>query len=68
MEPVTNVGATYGRRVTWVGAAGDSTFIRLEASLISQKLLRKSTVTANTLSISKCLIFLLAGRVAATSA
>lgn len=58
MSAIQNVGAKYGRRVTWVGATGDSTFIRLEASLISQKILKKSTVTANLSSISKEQTFL----------
>ena len=53
MNAIQNVGAKFGRRVTWIGATGDSTFVRLEASLISQKILKKSTVTANSSSISK---------------
>ncbi|CAG7827585.1 unnamed protein product [Allacma fusca] len=47
MAPLDNIGVNVGRRVTWVGATGDCTFIRLEASLISPNMLQKSTVTAN---------------------
>ena len=53
MATLDNIGVKVGRRVTWIGAAGDSTYIRLEASLISPNMLQKSTVTANSSTISK---------------
>jgi len=53
MTPLPVVGSKYGRRVTWISAAGDATFMKLEVSLISPQSLRKSTVTANLSAISK---------------
>ena len=53
MATLDNIGVKVGRRVTWIGAAGDSTYMRLEASLISPNMLQKSTVTANSSTISE---------------
>jgi hypothetical protein len=53
MTPIPIMGSKYGRRVTWISAAGEATFMKLEVSLISPQSLRKSTVTANLSAISK---------------
>ena len=53
MVPIENLGCHFGRRVTWIGASSDNTFVRLEASLISPSLLRRSTVTANKSAIGE---------------
>jgi hypothetical protein len=53
MLPIENLGSHFGRRVTWIGASSDNTFVRLEASLISPHLLRRSTITANKTAIGK---------------
>jgi len=53
MVAIDGIGARLGRRVTWIGASGDSTFLTLEASLISPITLGKSSVTANRSAICK---------------
>lgn len=52
MVATPNVGSKFGRRATWINASGDATFVKLEVSLISPKILQKSTVTANSSAIS----------------
>lgn len=44
---VPGVGPRSGRRATWIGAAGDQTFIKVDESLINSLSLERSTVTGN---------------------
>lgn len=47
---VPNVGPKWGRRATWIGAAGDQTYIKVDE--INSISLTKSTVMANKNCIS----------------
>ena len=46
-----NVGTKWGRRATWIGAAGDQTYVKVDE--INSISLTKSTVMANKNCISK---------------
>lgn len=54
---VPGVGSRFGRRATWIGAAGDQTFIKVDESLINSLSLERATVTGNKTSICKNQIF-----------
>ncbi|KAL0280278.1 UNVERIFIED_CONTAM: hypothetical protein PYX00_001618 [Menopon gallinae] len=49
--PVPGIGARFGRRATWIGAAADQTFIKVDESLINSLSLEKATVTGNKTSV-----------------
>ncbi|XP_068159965.1 LOW QUALITY PROTEIN: E3 ubiquitin-protein ligase highwire [Drosophila tropicalis] len=44
---VFGLGPTYGKKVTWIGANGDQTFIKIDESLITAQMLPKMHVVAN---------------------
>lgn len=50
---VPGVGPRHGHCATWVGAAADQTFLRIDESLINASTLKQSTLMANKSSISK---------------
>lgn len=54
---VPGVGPRFGRRATWIGAAGDQTFIKVDESLINSLSLEKATVTGNKTCIRKFKFF-----------
>ncbi|XP_030378381.1 E3 ubiquitin-protein ligase highwire [Scaptodrosophila lebanonensis] len=45
--PVFGLGPNYGKKVTWIGANGDQTFIKIDESLITAQMLPKMHVVAN---------------------
>ncbi len=45
--PIPNVGPSFGRPATWIGASGEQTFVKLDQSLISSNSLEKSAILAN---------------------
>ena len=51
--PVPGIGPNSGRRATWIGAAGDQTFIKVDESLINSLSLEQSTITGNKSCIRK---------------
>ncbi|KMZ09796.1 uncharacterized protein Dsimw501_GD15825 [Drosophila simulans] len=44
---VFGLGPCYGKKVTWIGANGDQTFIKIDESLITAQMLPKMHVVAN---------------------
>ncbi|XP_070133334.1 E3 ubiquitin-protein ligase highwire [Drosophila bipectinata] len=44
---VFGLGPSYGKKVTWIGANGDQTFIKIDESLITAQMLPKMHVVAN---------------------
>ncbi|ALC49441.1 hiw [Drosophila busckii] len=44
---VTGLGPAFGKKVTWIGANGDQTFIKIDESLITAQMLPKMHVVAN---------------------
>ncbi|XP_046683725.1 E3 ubiquitin-protein ligase MYCBP2 isoform X4 [Homalodisca vitripennis] len=51
---VAGVGPRHGRRATWVAAAGDQTFMRIDESLINSFTLQQSSLMAN----KNCIVLL----------
>lgn len=51
--PVPGIGPHSGRRATWIGAAGDQTFIKIDESLINSLSLEQATITGNKTCIRK---------------
>lgn len=45
--PFSGLGPSYGKKVTWIGANGDQTFIKIDESLITAQMLPKMHVVAN---------------------
>jgi len=52
----SGLGPCYGKKVTWIGANGDQTFIKIDESLITAQMLPKMHVVANKKTIRKCTI------------
>lgn len=57
--PSSGLGPSYGKKVTWIGANGDQTFIKIDESLITAQMLPKMHVVANKKTICECSIYII---------
>lgn len=45
--PITGIGPNYRKKVCWISASGDQTFIKIDESLVNARSLTKTSVAAN---------------------